>query len=64
MQDIEKSITRILEIYKSAVYAKDVGAFIRLYDRESGCLILGACGPMKGRRMADGNRRLVHVTWH
>ena len=32
MQDIETSITRILEIYKSAVYAKDVGAFIRLYD--------------------------------
>jgi len=32
MQDIEKSITRILETYKSAVYAKDVGAFIRLYD--------------------------------
>jgi ketosteroid isomerase-like protein len=32
MPDIEKSITRVLETYKSAVYAKDVGAFIRLYD--------------------------------
>jgi ketosteroid isomerase-like protein len=32
MSDIEKSITRVLEIYKSAVYAKDVGAFMRLYD--------------------------------
>lgn len=32
MSDIEKSITRVLEIYKSAVYAKDVGALMKLYD--------------------------------
>ena len=32
MPEVEKSVTRILETYKSAVYAKDVGAFIRLYD--------------------------------
>ncbi len=32
MQDLDKSISRILEFYKAAVLAKDVGAFIRLYD--------------------------------
>lgn len=32
MSDIEKSITRVLETYKSAVYAKDAEAFMRLYD--------------------------------
>jgi ketosteroid isomerase-like protein len=32
MSDLDKSINRVLEIYKSAVYAKDVEAFIRLYD--------------------------------
>ena len=32
MADTEKSIARILEAYKSAVYAKDIGAFMRLYD--------------------------------
>ena len=32
MSDFDKSIDRVLEIYKSAVYAKDVGAFMRLYD--------------------------------
>ena len=32
MPDIDKSISRILEIYQSAVYTKDVGAMMRLYD--------------------------------
>ena len=32
MLDIEKAITRILENYSSAVNARDVAAFIRLYD--------------------------------
>ena len=32
MSDIDPPIARILESYKSAVYAKDVGAFMRLYD--------------------------------
>lgn len=32
MSDIDKSIDRVLETYKAAVYAKDVSAFIRLYD--------------------------------
>ena len=32
MSDFDKSIDRVLETYKSAVYAKDVGAFMRLYD--------------------------------
>lgn len=32
MSDIDKSITRILETYTSAVYAKDVESFMRLYD--------------------------------
>ena len=32
MSDTEKAIARILESYKAAVYAKDVGAFMRLYD--------------------------------
>lgn len=32
MPDIDKPITRVLEAYKAAVLAKDVGAFIRLYD--------------------------------
>ena len=32
MSDPEKSIAQILESYKSAVHAKDVEAFIRLYD--------------------------------
>jgi len=32
MSDIEKSIARVLESYKAAVYAKDVDAFMRLYD--------------------------------
>ena len=32
MSDLEKSINRVLEIYKSAVYAKDVEAFMRMYD--------------------------------
>jgi ketosteroid isomerase-like protein len=32
MADIDKPIARILEGYKTAVYAKDVGAFMRLYD--------------------------------
>jgi ketosteroid isomerase-like protein len=30
--DIDKSIARVLESYKAAVYAKDVDAFMRLYD--------------------------------
>jgi len=32
LSDIEKSIARVLESYKAAVYAKDVDAFMRLYD--------------------------------
>ena len=32
MSDIDKSIARVLENYKSAVLAKDVEAFLRLYD--------------------------------
>ena len=32
MNDTEKSITRILESYESAVLSKDVEAFMRLYD--------------------------------
>lgn len=32
MSDIEKSIERVVETYRSAVYAKDAGALIRLYD--------------------------------
>jgi ketosteroid isomerase-like protein len=32
MSDIEKSIARVLESYKAAVHAKDVDAFMRLYD--------------------------------
>ena len=32
MADIEKSITRVLEAYTAAVHAKDITAFMRLYD--------------------------------
>jgi ketosteroid isomerase-like protein len=32
MPEIDKSISRVLESYKAAVYSKDVGAFMRLYD--------------------------------
>lgn len=32
MADLEKTISRVLETYKSAVYAKDVAAFMKLYD--------------------------------
>ena len=32
MTDIDKAINRILETYKSTVLAKDVGAFMHLYD--------------------------------
>jgi ketosteroid isomerase-like protein len=32
MLDIEKLIARVLESYSSAVHAKDVAAFVRLYD--------------------------------
>ncbi|HJV60773.1 MAG TPA: nuclear transport factor 2 family protein [Albitalea sp.] len=32
MSDTDKSLTRILESYKAAVLAKDVEAFMRLYD--------------------------------
>ena len=32
MSDIDKATARVLEIYKSAVFAKDVDAFMRLYD--------------------------------
>ena len=32
MSDTEKSIARVLEIYRSAVFAKDAVAFMRLYD--------------------------------
>ena len=32
MSNTEKEITRVLESYESAVFSKDVEAFIRLYD--------------------------------
>ena len=32
MSDTEKALTRIIDTYKSAVFAKDVEALIRLYD--------------------------------
>ncbi len=32
MAETDKAITRILETYKSTIYAKDAQAFIRLYD--------------------------------
>ena len=32
MADLDKSIAQVVEAYKSAVYAKDVDAFMRLYD--------------------------------
>ena len=32
MADIDKTINRVLETYKSAVLAKDVESFVRLYD--------------------------------
>ena len=32
MDNTEKSVARVLDIYKSAVFAKDVEAFMRLYD--------------------------------
>jgi ketosteroid isomerase-like protein len=32
VDDTDKSITRVLESYKAAVYAKDVAALMRLYD--------------------------------
>ena len=42
MTDIDKSIARVLESYKAAVYAKDVDAFIRLYD--AGARVFDAWG--------------------
>ena len=32
MREIAKSINRVLESYKTCVYSKDTGAFMRLYD--------------------------------
>jgi len=32
VSDVEKSIARVLESYQTAVYTKDVDAFMRLYD--------------------------------
>ncbi len=32
MQDVDKSIARVVANYEAAVYAKDVAAFMRLYD--------------------------------
>ncbi len=32
MNDIDKSLTRVLESYRAAAHAKDVEAFMRLYD--------------------------------
>ena len=32
MSDTERAITQLMESYRSAVYAKDVGAFMRMYD--------------------------------
>lgn len=32
MNDLDKTVGQILEKYKSAVYARDVAAFMRLYD--------------------------------
>lgn len=34
MSDLDKDIARILGIYESAVYRKDVDAFMRLYDQD------------------------------
>ena len=34
MSDTEKALTRIIETYKSAVFAKDVEALMRLYDQK------------------------------
>ncbi len=34
MNELEKAIMRVLDAYKSAVYAKDVDAFVGLYDHE------------------------------
>ena len=31
MSDLEQSIAKVLDSYSAAVYAKDVGAFVRLY---------------------------------
>jgi ketosteroid isomerase-like protein len=33
LSDTEKAVTRIIETYKAAVYAKDVAGFMRLYDQ-------------------------------
>lgn len=32
MADIDKSVDRVLEAYKAAVHAKDIGSLMRLYD--------------------------------
>lgn len=32
MSDLDKSIAQVLESYEAAVFAKDVDAFMRLYD--------------------------------
>lgn len=34
MTDTEKALARIMESYKAAIYAKDVEAFMRLYDQK------------------------------
>lgn len=34
MGDMEKGVSRIIEAYRSAAYAKDAEAFMRLYDPE------------------------------
>ena len=34
MTDTEKALARIIESYKAAIYAKDVEAFMRLYDQK------------------------------
>jgi len=34
LTDTEKALARIMESYKAAIYAKDVEAFMRLYDQK------------------------------
>ncbi len=35
MNELEKKIMQVLDAYKSAVFAKDVDAFVNLYDQEA-----------------------------
>ncbi len=61
MSDLDKSITRIIETYKSAVHAKDAAAFMRLYDPKVRIFDTWGVWSYEGGVMADGGRSLVHV---